>query len=128
MKELLEATTSTKYRRNSTFPSAKDTKVNIKYKSLFLIDLLRSQDADIDPESLLLPLSRTRKSRRVSTVDGLRPGGGGEGGLGRGRGRGGGGDGDGGGGVLLSENISMISDCRGGQQSVRKEELALAWR
>ena len=71
MKEPSEA----KYRRNSTFPSSKDTKVNIEHKSFFLIDLLKSQDADIDPESLLLPLSRRRRSRRVSTVDGLRPGG-----------------------------------------------------
>ena len=59
--------------------------VNIKLFPKF-IDLLKSQDADIDPESFLLPLSRRRRSRRVSTVDGLRP--------------------DGGGGrVLLSENI-----------------------
>ena len=35
------------------------------------------QEADIDPESLLLPLSKRRRSRRVSTVDGLRPDGGG---------------------------------------------------
>ena len=85
MKEPSEAT---KYRRNSTFPSSKDIKVNSKHKTLFpkFIDLLKSQDADIDPESFLLPLSRRRRSRRVSTVDGLRPDGGG-------------------GGVLLSENI-----------------------
>ena len=86
MKEPSEAT---KYRRNSTFPSSRDIKVNSKHKALFpkLIDLLKSQDADIDPESLLLPLSRRRRSRRVSTVDGLRLDGGG-------------------GGLLLSENIS----------------------
>ena len=85
---------TSEYRRNSIFPSSKDTKVNINHKTLFPIlrDLLKSQDADIDPESLLLPLSRRRRSRRVSTVDGLRP-------------DGGDGGGGGGGGVLLSETI-----------------------
>ena len=96
MKEPSEA--RTKYRRNSTFPSLKET-----------------QDADIDPESLLLPLARRRRSRRVSTVDGLKPGGDdGDGGRGGGDGTGAGGDfeGGGGGGVLLTEYISMQTDCR----------------
>ena len=80
MKEPREATACRNYRRNSTFPSSIDTKVDRKHQTLFLVFInFDHQEADVDPESLLLPLSKRRKSRRLSTVDGLRPDGGGGG-------------------------------------------------